>query len=599
MTRSDWIRSGHESERSDHTPPWTAGVRTEFNVTETTWRGEATESSDGDVAGSADDATATPPRRRLSPLRLLLLIVLVAGASAGAFFLARQVVEQSAVGLKGAWFAPYVDATLVPTYPFETPTEDGGKDVVLGFVVADRDGRCEPTWGTFVDLEGAATSFDLDRRIARLRTAGGEPIVSFGGLINDELALRCETPEDLASAYRKVIDRYDLTTIDIDVEGEAQSDEAANQRRAAALRILQDEAEGRGDDLAVWLTVPVGVDGMTSAGLRMVLTTLEAGVDLTGVNGMVMDYGAGRPPGTSMWQASEQALVSLHGQLARAYRSVGSTMSDSDVWARVGATPMIGQNDTPDDVFTLDDARSLLDFAQRRGLGRLSMWSANRDAPCGKQIDGAAVSNTCSSEDQRPGEFAATLNQLSGRPGPSGSTDGSTAPSSVDRPSVRAVVDDARTSPYPIWQAETVYVMGEKVVWHGNVFEAKWWTKNDMPDAPVENEWDSPWRFLGPVLPTDRPPPRPNVPDGTYPKWSELASYARGSRVLHQGFAYEAKWFTLGDTPRPDRPWESPWQIIVEDDASSDPASSTTTTVPVNPSGPPIPSASGAARSSP
>ncbi len=538
--------------------------RTDVTVTSTRWR------STTDPA-PVDEPAVVPPRRRLSLLRLLLAVLVVAGGVTGAVLLAQRTLESTTTGLSEAWFAPYVDATLVPTYPFETPLDDGAKDVVLGFVVAGRDGECEPTWGTFVDLDGAATSFDLDRRIARLRSAGGEPIVSFGGLINDELALRCQTPEDLADAYRKVIDRYDLSTIDIDVEGEAQGDQPANERRAAALRILQDEAVERGEELAVWLTVPVGLDGMTSAGLQMVLTTLDGGVDLTGVNGMVMDYGAGRPPSVSMSQASEQALVALHGQLSRAYQSTGATMSESDVWARVGATPMIGQNDTVDDVFTLGDARALLEFAQRRGLGRLSMWSANRDAPCGKQIEGATVSNTCSDEDQRPGEFAATLNQLSGRPVAVGSAASSVPAGSGDRPSVRAVVDDARTSPYPIWQAETVYVMGEKVVWHGNVFEAKWWTKNDMPDAPVENEWDTPWRFLGPVLATDRPPPRPNVPDGTYPKWSELVSYSKGTRVLHQGLAYEAKWFTLGDTPRSDRPWESPWQVVDDVEATSDP----------------------------
>lgn len=549
-----------------------------------------------------EEAAAGPPRRRVSVVRALLVLILAAAVAVGAFTLAQRAVESSATGLEGAWFAPYVDATLVPTYPFETPAADGPKDVVLGFVVADREGGCEPTWGTFVDLEGAATSFDLDRRIARLRSAGGEPIVSFGGLINDELALRCQTPEDLAGAYRQVIDRYELTTIDIDVEGEAQSDVAANERRAAALRILQEEAVERGDELAVWLTVPVGIDGMTGAGLNMVLTTLEGGVDLTGVNGMVMDYGAGRPPGTSMMQASEQALTSLHGQLVRAYQGTGTALSESDVWARVGATPMIGQNDTIDDVFTLGDARALLEFAQRRGMGRLSMWSANRDAPCGKQIEGASVSNTCSSQDQRPGEFAATLNNLTGRPVAVGSGGTSAPPSTEERPSVRAVVDDARTSPYPIWQAESVYVMGEKVVWHGNVFEAKWWTKNDLPDAPVENEWDSPWRFLGPVLPTDKPPPRPNVPDGTYPKWSELVSYSKGTRVLHQGLAYEAKWFTLGDTPRSDRPWESPWAVVTDIDAPSDaaaPSPSTATTSPAAAVRSPAPGSGGAAQSTP
>ena len=506
-------------------------------------------------------------------------IFLVAAVAGGSVALVRRTLDDSATGAKDAWFAPYVDATLVPTYAFENPADGAPKDVVLGFVVADRDGGCEPTWGTFVDLQGAATAFDLDRRIARLRSAGGEPVVSFGGLTNDELALRCSTPDKLADAYGKVVSRYHLSTIDIDVEGAALADEQANLRRGAALTTLQKKAAKNGQPLAVWLTVPVGVDGMTEAGQKLVSTTIAAGVDLAGVNGMVMDYGAGRPAGTSMAQANEQALLALHRQLSNAYQTSGTTLTSSQVWAKVGATPMIGQNDTKDDVFTLGDARSLLAFARVHGMGRLSMWSANRDAQCGKQIEDAAVSNTCSSLEQEPGEFGKILDGLSGRPVGTGSNDDDGPSTTIDRTSARGVVDDARTSPYPIWQDDTPYPMSEKVVWHGNVYEAKWWTRTDMPDAPVEHEWDTPWRYLGPVLPTDKPAARPDIPDGTYPKWSEVVSYTKGTRVLYRGMAYEAKWYSLGDTPKADRPWESPWQPV--SDVTTTTSSSTSTSVPL------------------
>ena len=534
-----------------------------------------------DVApdGAAQPQVAASRRRRLSPVRVMVAIFLVVAVAGGSAAMVRRTIDGSATGSKDAWFAPYVDATLVPSYAFENPADGAPKDVVLGFVVADRDGACEPTWGTFVDLQGAATAFDLDRRIARLRSAGGEPVVSFGGLTNDELALRCETPEALADAYGKVVSRYHLSTIDIDVEGTALADDYANLRRGAALTALQKKAAKKGKPLAVWLTVPVGVDGMTEAGQKLVATTIAAGVDLAGVNGMVMDYGAGRPAGTSMAQANEQALLALHRQLSRAYRVSGTTLTSAQVWAKVGATPMIGQNDTRDDVFTLGDARTLLSFARVHGMGRLSMWSANRDAQCGKQIEDAAVSNTCSGQEQELGEFGRILDNLTGRPMATGSDDGDSPSTTIDRTSARAVVDDARTSPYPIWQADTPYPMGEKVVWHGNVYEAKWWTRTDMPDAPVEHEWDTPWHYLGPVLPTDKPAPRPDIPEGTYPKWSEVVSYTKGTRVLFRGMAYEAKWYSLGDTPKKDRHWESPWQPVTD----VPPPTSTTTTTTVVP----------------
>mgnify|MGYP000385156732 CR=1 FL=1 len=54
-------------------------------------------------------------------------------------------------------------------------------------------------------------------------------------------------------------------------------------------------------------------------------------------------------------------------------------MSDKAFWAKIGATPMIGQNDLSNEIFTLADAKTLNQFAQKSGLGRLSIWSANRD----------------------------------------------------------------------------------------------------------------------------------------------------------------------------------------------------------------------------
>jgi chitinase len=124
------------------------------------------------------------------------------------------------------WYAPYVDTTLTPQFHFEDPGDNPSDQVVLGFVVASDKGTCEPSWGTHFSLDEAATKLDLDRRIARLRqrsTGGqtGDVIVSFGGAINNELALRCDSVDALVSAYSAVIERYQLTTIDFDIEGAA------------------------------------------------------------------------------------------------------------------------------------------------------------------------------------------------------------------------------------------------------------------------------------------------------------------------------------------------------------------------------------------
>src|SRR5690606_24650640 len=104
-------------------------------------------------------------------------------------------------------------------------------------------------------------------------------------------------------------------------------------------------------------------------------------------------------------------------------------------------------------------------------------------------------------------------------------------------------------SPYQIWNEEGAFLEGTKVVWHGNVYEAKWWTQGDMPDNPVLQAWETPWQLIGPVLPNEKPIPQPTLPEGTYPAWSGTVEYETGQRVLYNGLPYQAKWWTMGDSP--------------------------------------------------
>jgi chitinase len=87
------------------------------------------------------------------------------------------------------------------------------------------------------------------------------------------------------------------------------------------------------------------------------------------------------------------------------------------VWAKIGATPMIGQNDVATDLFTLDDAKQLVGFVRSTGMGRVSMWSINRDQRCGPNTDGGQASDFCSGVDQKPLNFLGALDQLEGRSG--------------------------------------------------------------------------------------------------------------------------------------------------------------------------------------
>lgn len=519
----------------------------------------------GAVHGHArvQSARVKRPRRRLSFVRLLILLLLVLAVGTGSAFALRRAVDSGPATVAPPWFAPYVDVTITPRFNFEDPSANPAEEVVLGFVVADRAGTCTPTWGTYYDIESAARELDLDRRISRLRQRGGDVIVSFGGAANDELAVSCESDADLLAAYRAVIAHYEVTTIDFDIEGSSLSDTAASERRARVVKRLQASARADGDSLAVWLTLPVSPAGLPGEGVAVVDAMLSAGVDLSGVNVMAMDYGGSRDTSQTMADATKQAIEGTWRQLEAAYRRAEVPLADASVWQKIGATPMVGQNDTPADRFTLDDAAALLDYAGRRGIGRLSLWSLNRDIACGAQLDPNVVSDLCSGVRQQPMAFTTLFDSLGGRAA-------AAARSTTVTDTAPDPVDDPAQSPYPIWRDTKIYTKGDKVTWRHNVYEAKWWSQDDVPDEPVVNEWDTPWRLLGPVMPGDRPAPAATVADGTYVEWSPRTAYPKGERVQYEGVAYEAKWWTQDEKPTPeaytDDPAAAVWRELDDDE---------------------------------
>lgn len=493
--------------------------------------------------------------RRFSWARLTVLVVALVAVTFTSLSGWRWFQDVRAAEGAGSWFGGYADVTVTPRFGFESPESPAGRQVVLSFVVADQESGCEPSWGAAYSLDEAATDLDLDRRVARLQQRGGTAVVSFGGAANTELAVSCTDEDDLVRAYRDVVERYDLTTIDLDVEGPALSDQAANERRARALRRLQ-----QSEDVQVWLTLPVAPDGLTEEGLAVVRSTLEADVDLAGVNGMTMNYGGSRAEGVSMAEASIAALESTHEQLQALYRETGEPIGSAAAWRRIGATPMIGQNDVAGEVFTLDDAVELHEFAVGRRIGRMSMWSLNRDRGCGANYpDVAIVSDACSGVPQDVASFATVL---------AGDFEGRVEVETEDEPAEPAPaavpVDDPETSPYPVWTEDGAYQADTRVVWRRNVYVAMWWSQGEVPDAPVADAASSPWRLVGPVLPGETPAPPPTLPDGTYPDWDEQDVYRQGDRVQIDGVPYVAQWYSQGDDPlgASTRDSPSPWRSL-------------------------------------
>jgi chitinase len=250
------------------------------------------------------------------------------------------------------------------------------------------------------------------------------------------------------------------------------------------------------------------------------------------------------------------ALEATHQQLSDLYLRLGVQLTSPQVWSRIGATPMIGQNDVDAERFTLDDASALADFAIDKGLGRVSMWSLNRDAPCTGTFTNVVVhSNTCSGVNQQARAFSSLFVGLPG------SAVGGSGRESVEIPDQKAVVDDPAKSPYPVWRLTAQYTAGYKVVWHGVVYEAKWSNQGTDPSAISTAGTPTPWSVIGPVGANDVAPVPTATVTGVTAAWNPATTYTKGARVLSGGLPYQARWSTTGDTPSteypigPDDPW--------------------------------------------
>lgn len=490
---------------------------------------------------------------RVSPTRVIVLVVAILAVLAGMVLAVRPLVAPvAAVG--DPVFSPYVDVTATPSYEFQTPHDQYGRDVTLSFVVAAAATACEPSWGGAYSLAQADESLSLDRRIAQLRATGGQARVSFGGQAGTELAAACTDATALEKAYLAVVERYDLASIDLDVEGAGLADVATTARRATALATLQ-----AARPVAVWLTLPSTPVGLTDQGIAQLDALLGAGVDVAGVNAMAFDFGASKDAGTGTVDAITADLGAVQAQVRAAWSRAGSSIDDDQAWEHVGVTVMIGQSDVGSERLTIADAGAVNAFARTVGLGQVSMWSLNRDATCGYPLPDVleVVQTSCSGIDQKGQSFAATLGDgLAGvaRPVPSVSATAATASPTA--------ADDPATSPFPVWDPLTVYVGGTKVVWRHQVYQAGFYSTGIAPDTVASVGAGSPWKLLGPVLPGDRPAPAPSVAVGTYPQWDGATAYVAGERVQVGTVPYAARFWTKGDRPGVPMVGGSPWSLV-------------------------------------
>ncbi|MFG1289382.1 fibronectin type III domain-containing protein [Xanthobacter versatilis] len=262
-------------------------------------------------------------------------------------------------------FSPYFEMWLPSSQNLVQAVEDVGLTAVtLAFVLGT--GPDQIGWGGLgsIDNDTLANGTTISSMVAALQQNGVEVTISFGGGYGQEPALSFTNVAQLTAAYQSVMDKYNVTSFDFDIEADALTNTAASHLRNEALVAL----EQANPDLTVSFTLPALPTGLNQAGLDLLAQAKADGVEIDTVNIMVMNYGAyydSGDMGKDAIDAAEATIAQLH-QLG--------------LDAKVAITPMIGQNDVPGEVFTLDDARQLLDYAEGNDhIAYIAMWSLGRD----------------------------------------------------------------------------------------------------------------------------------------------------------------------------------------------------------------------------
>jgi chitinase len=182
---------------------------------------------------------------------------------------------------------------LTSTAPyFETWTSDGitttaqqsgARSFTLAFLETLSKSSCTLAWnGSRSDLE---TGGRYLADIASLRAAGGDVIPAFGGWSADqggtEIADSCKDVNAIASAHEDMVTRYDVTRLDMDVEGRSLTRSDGIDRRNKALKLVEDWAAARGRPFQVSYTVPTSASGLEPSGVAILQNAIANGARST------------------------------------------------------------------------------------------------------------------------------------------------------------------------------------------------------------------------------------------------------------------------------------------------------------------------------
>ncbi len=204
--------------------------------------------------------------------------------------------------------------------------------------------------------------------------SGGQLLMSFGGADGIYAEIACRDDNELFALMEKVIEDSGSRRFDFDIEGYQLLNTEGTARRARVLARLQ----AKYPDLYVSFSLPGWLRGLNPPAIDLLTTTQAAGVRIDLVNVMTMSFCQENLRTMVMPSTVGQASVMTFRATANQMAAIFPNKSQPQIYAMMGISPMIGKNDDGS-TFTLDDARTVAEFANANGVGLISYWSFQRD----------------------------------------------------------------------------------------------------------------------------------------------------------------------------------------------------------------------------
>ena len=204
----------------------------------------------------------------------------------------------------------------------------------------------------------------------------------------------------IAAAYEDVITRYNVTRLDMDVEGRSLSRSDGIDRRNKALALVEQWAAAQKRPFQVSYTLPTPASGLEPSAVALLKNAVRNGTRVDVVNIMAFDYHdrVTSDMGTAATNAADKTAAQLG--------TIGLS-------AKIGITLMPGLDDYPKktEKTTVAYAQQVLGYAQANGVDTLSIWAIQRD---NGGCPGVTGSNSCSGIVQGTWDFTQVLQPFTG-----------------------------------------------------------------------------------------------------------------------------------------------------------------------------------------